>query len=91
MFSDAESQLKSAKILPGYRYHKGGAVILRELLKKESISHSDCDKLVDFVTARKVLKTNIFAYHYNSGNITFQSTVMKRFCEANSALWEGNE
>ena len=89
MFSDAESQLKSAKILPGYRYHKGGAVILRELLKKESISYSDYCELVDFVTAHKVLKKNILAYHYDSGNITFQSTVMKRFCEENSALWEG--
>ena len=83
MFLDAESQLKSAKILPGYRYHKDGAVLLRELLKKESIPyHATSYTLVD-----KLLKKNIVAYH--SGDITFHSTLMKRFCEENSALWEG--
>jgi hypothetical protein len=87
MFSDAQSQLKSAEILPGCRYYKGGAVILRELLKKESIACSDFGKL-DFVTAQKLLETNIVTYHHPSGEITFQSTVMKRFCEENSALWE---
>jgi len=88
MFSDAQSQLKSAEILPGYRYHKGGAVILRELLKKESISYDDYHKLSDFVTRHKLLDTNIVVFHRSSGGITFQSTVMKRFCEENSALWE---
>jgi hypothetical protein len=86
MFFEAQSQLKSAKILPGYRYHKDGAVVLRELLKKESIPYpthynAAFDALVD-----KLLKKDIVAYH--SGYITFHSTVMKRFCEENSALWE---
>jgi hypothetical protein len=82
MFFDAESQLKSAKILPGYRYHKDGAVFLRELLKKESIPGTAASyRLVD-----KLVKKNIVARH--SGDITFHSTVMKRFCEENSALWE---
>jgi hypothetical protein len=87
MFSDAESQLKSAEILPGCRYHKGGAVILRELLKKEPISFMDYDRL-DYVTAQKLLETNITAFHPGSCDVTFQSTAMKRFCEENSALWE---
>jgi hypothetical protein len=87
MFSDAQSQLKSAEILPGCRYHKRGVVMLRELLKKESISSTDYDKL-DFVTGDKLLEANIVAYHHNSGKVTFQSTVMKRFCEENLALWE---
>jgi hypothetical protein len=87
MFSDARSQLESAEILPGCRYHKGGAVILRELLKRESISFLDYDAL-DFITGCKLLKANIVAYHPSSRDITFQSTVMKRFCEENLALWE---
>jgi hypothetical protein len=88
MFSNAEEQLKSAEILPGRRYHKDGAVILRELLKKGSISYSTFYDLVDAYTGDKLLETNIFAFHFNSREITFQSTVMKRFCEENSALWE---
>jgi hypothetical protein len=38
MFSDTKSQLKSAEILPDRHYHKDGAKIVRELLKKGSIS-----------------------------------------------------
>jgi hypothetical protein len=88
MFFDAQSQLKSAKILPGYRYHKDGAVFLRELLKKESISRTDAHyNAASYALVRKLLKKNLVADH--SGYITFHSTVMKRFCEENSALWEG--
>jgi hypothetical protein len=89
MFSNAKEQLKSAEILPEHRYHKDGAKIVRELLKKESISWGTIDGLVGRNTQDKLLETNIFASHFNSGEITFQSTVMKRFCEENSALWEG--
>jgi hypothetical protein len=87
MFFDAQSQIESAEILPGYRYHKDGAVFLRKLLKKGSLSYRDahynaaCYPLVD-----TLLEKNIVAEH--SGDITFHSTVMKRFCEENSALWE---
>ena len=49
MFSFAEEQLESAGILPGLRYHKEGALIIRELLKKESISR---DTLYELVGAR---------------------------------------
>jgi hypothetical protein len=91
MFSDAQSQLKSAEILPGCRYHKAGAVILRELLKRESIPFPDYDRIGDHATARKLLETNVVAFHRVSPHYTFQSTVMKRFCEENSALWEENE
>ena len=89
MFSYAEQQLKSAEILPKCRYHKEGAVILRELLNKGSIPPSTYYDLVDAETGDKLLETNILALPFNSREITFQSTVMKRFCEENSALWEG--
>ena len=88
MFFDAQRQLESAKILPGYRYHRDGAVLLRELLKKESISYTAAHhNAASYALVDKLLKKNIIAYH--SGDITFYSTVMKRFCEENSALWEG--
>jgi hypothetical protein len=88
IFSSVEERLESAEILPELRYHKEGALIIRELLKKESISRDTLYKLVGVSTARKLLETNIFAYHFNSREITFQSTAMKRFCEENSARWE---
>ena len=89
MFSNARRQLESAEILPGRLQHKTGAVILRELLKKGSISYSTYYKLAGADTGDKLLETNIFAFHFSSREITFQSAVMKRFCEENSTLWEG--
>jgi hypothetical protein len=88
MFSYAEEQLESAEILPKRRYHKDGAKIIQELLKKGSISRSTFYGLVGADTGNKLLGTNIFAFHFNPREVTFRSTVMKRFCEKNSAFWE---
>jgi hypothetical protein len=70
-------------------HHKNGAIIAHELLKKGSISDDTYYSLVNVDTGDKLLETNVFAIHVNSREITFQSAVMKRFCEINSALWEG--
>jgi hypothetical protein len=88
MYSDAENQLNSAKVLSGLCYHEEGAKIIRELLKKGSISEDAYYSLVGRVTGEKLLETNVFAFRYNSQEITFQSTVMKRYCEERSADWE---
>jgi hypothetical protein len=88
MFSKAKGQLTSAEILSDSRYHKDGAKIVRELIKEGSISEDAYYSLVGRDTGNKLLETNIFAYHFNSGEITFQSTVMKRYCEENLAVWE---
>jgi len=88
LFSKARGQLTSPEILPGSRYHKDGAKIVRELIKQGSISEDAYYNLVGRDTGNKLLETNIFAHHFNSGEITFQSTVMKRYCEEKSALWE---
>jgi len=88
MFSKAKNQLMSAEILPSRRYHKDGAKIVRELLKKGSISEDAYYTLVGTDTGDKLLEANIFAFHFNSREITFQSTVMKRYCEKKSAFWE---
>jgi hypothetical protein len=63
-------------------------MIVRELLKKGSISRSAFYDLVGRDTGNKLLETNIFAFHFNSKEITFQSTVMRRYCEENLAIWE---
>ena len=88
MFSKAKGQLTSAEVLPGSRYHKDGAKIVRELVKKGSISEDAYYSLVGADTGDKLLDTNIFPFHFNSREITFQSPVMKRYCEEKSAFWE---
>ena len=70
MFSDAKSELQDA----------AGVVIIRELLKKRCISEDSYYGLIDVDTGMKLLETNMFAFHVNSGEISFRSTVMKRFC-----------
>jgi hypothetical protein len=88
MFGTAENELKSAKIFRKYRYHKEGAAIIRELLKKGSISQRTFYDQVGVDTGNKFLETNVFAFHFDSGEITFQSTLMKRYCEKHSTDWE---
>jgi len=46
-------------------------VILREFLKKGSILRSTYYNLVDADTGDKLLETNIFAFYFNSQEITF--------------------
>ena len=87
MLSKTKSQLETAEVYPGYRYHEKGAVIIRELLKKGSISDDTYYGLIGVDTGLKLLETNVFAMHVKSRKLTFQSAVMKRFCEENSALW----
>jgi hypothetical protein len=53
MFSTIRSQLKSAEILPERRYHKDGAKIIRELLKKGSISGMDQEAQLDSLSDGK--------------------------------------
>jgi len=89
MFSGDKKDLASAEILPGHRYHKEGALIMGQLLQKESISEDTFYDLVGPIIARKLLETNIFSHHFSSQEITFQSTVMRRYCEAKRAYWSG--
>ena len=89
MFYDAELQLKTAEVLSGCRYYKDGAGIINELLKKGFISKKTYYDLVGIKIGDKLLETNVFAFHISSGEITFQSTVMKQFCEENATVWQG--
>jgi len=91
MFSDVKSGLEAASLLPGYPYHKDGGVIIRELLKKGCISEDTYRGLIDIVTGKKLLETNVFSSHIKAKEISFQSTLMKQFCEENAAYWEVNE
>jgi hypothetical protein len=90
MFRDAQSQLTLAKILPHDRYHESGAMIIRELVKKGSISYDTYFDLVGREAGNRLLETNVFAHHFDSDQITFQSTLMARFCEQKFAYWKKN-
>jgi hypothetical protein len=88
MFSELKIQLQDAEIYPKYGHYEDGAKIIRELLKEGSISEDTYNSLVGVDTGDKLLEANLFALHFSSRKITFQSTVMKRYCEENSALWK---
>lgn len=88
MFDDAKSELKSADIFPSYPRDKEGAKVIRQLLQKGSMSDVAFSKLVGADVGNRLLESNVFAYHLKSQEITFQSTVMKRFCEENQDLWK---
>ena len=91
MLSMAKKELDSAEFLPAGRYHKEGGVIIRELLKKESIPERTFYDLVGREIGDKLLEKTVFTLHFVSREVTFKSTLMKRCCEENSALWGGNE
>jgi hypothetical protein len=88
MFINIQGQFDGAEISSRRRYHKEGAKIVRELLKKGSISKDTYYSLVGADVGDKLLGTNVFALGFNSQEVTFESTRTKRFCEKNSALWE---
>lgn len=90
MFFYAKDRLRAAEVLPGRRYHEDGAKIIRELSKCGSIREDYYYRLVGVDTGDKLLETDIFAFDFNSRMITFQSPLMRHFCEEHSALWMEN-
>jgi hypothetical protein len=89
LFNNAKGIVGLAEILPEHRYHKEGAAVVRELLQKESISRDRFYHLAGVDTGKMFLeKANVFAFHYDSQEVTFQSALMKRYFEENSADWK---
>ena len=86
MFADAEQQLMSTEMFPGHDYYQDKAVILRELVEDGSISRQRFYGLLGREIAEKFLETHLVTSPFGSREITFQSTVMKRFCEKQKAL-----
>jgi hypothetical protein len=80
MFAGIRTQLKDAEILPKFRHHKQGAAVISELLKKGSISQEEYIDLAGNEIGRKLLESNVFAFHFWTGRVTFQSTAVKRYC-----------
>ena len=81
MIDNALAELDVAGILPGSRYHEQGAAVISALIKKGSMSKSDYTTLAGRKIGDELLEANVFAFHFRSRQVTFQSTLMKRTCE----------
>ena len=87
MFQEASAQLGLAEMDPTGRYHKEGAAIVSKLLQeKGSISKNAYYSLIGREVGVNLLEGNVFAFRFNSGEVTFRSTMVKRFCE--QATWQ---
>jgi hypothetical protein len=89
LFDDAKDELDIAGLYPKDVRNKKGVLAIRELLKRESISRDTYDDLVGLDLGEKLLETNVFSYHIRSDQVSFQSALMRRYCEQISAEWEG--
>jgi hypothetical protein len=89
LLNEAKGQLKAAKMLPGGAFHKQEKAIIGKLLKENDISDDTYWAIAGDEIGEKMLQGNVFSYHFDADNITFQSTLMKRYCELHSTLWEG--
>ncbi|KAI9779927.1 MAG: hypothetical protein M1839_007083 [Geoglossum umbratile] len=90
LFNEAKGQLEAAGVLPGDKFYKQGKAIISKLLKENAIPDYTYRAMVgDNEIREKMLQKNVFSHHFHTDNITFQSTLMKRYCELHSILWEG--
>ena len=80
MLSEASIQFEFAQLDRLSPYHRQGTAIISALLKKGSISKREYYDIVGRNLGAKLLETNVFALHVDS-RVTFQSTLMKRYCE----------
>jgi hypothetical protein len=83
MFVEVRSQIEGAEMDSEHRHHKQGAAVISKLLENGSMSLKEFRALTGLEIGRKLLGTNVFALHFSSTRVTFQSTVVKRYCEEN--------
>ena len=91
MFADARGQLRVAEILSELRYHVQGAAVISALLEKGSISEEEYMALTGRQIGEKLLEANVFAFHFDSSQITFQSTLIRRLCEETASRWKARK
>ncbi|RVD82970.1 uncharacterized protein DFL_007377 [Arthrobotrys flagrans] len=84
-FTWVKKQLESAGLL--YGGHETGGTIIRKLLDEGSISYDDYIRLTGHQNGDALLERNVFAFHYISDRITFQSTIVQQFCKENLAMY----
>ncbi|KAI9782085.1 MAG: hypothetical protein M1839_005431 [Geoglossum umbratile] len=82
LFNETDDRLRVTGMLPGGEFHKQGKAIISKLLKENVISNYTYWTTVgDDKIGEEMLQKNVFSYHFSAGNVTFQSTLMKRYCE----------
>ena len=81
MLADVPGQFRIAGILPEFCYYKQGAAIISELLAKGSVSKKAYYALAGSEIGRILLEADVFSFYYDSSRISFQSALMRRFCE----------
>src|SRR4051794_26504247 len=91
MLAGAFAQLDAAGILPGSQYHEQGAAVIAKLLEKGALSQNEYIALTRRKVGDKLLEANVFAFHFTSQLVTFQSTLVRRVCEETSAWKVRNE
>jgi hypothetical protein len=90
LLNEAKGQLGAAEMLPGGKFYKQGRVIISKLLKENAIpDYTYWAAVEDNEIGEKMLQKNVFSHHFYADNVTFQSTLMKRYCELHRTLWEG--
>jgi hypothetical protein len=86
----ASSELEAAGMLPRDEFYKQGKVIISKLLKENAIPYHAYRAVVgDNKIGEKILQRNVFLHHFYANNVTFQLTLVKRYCELHRTLREG--
>jgi hypothetical protein len=62
--------------------------VISALLEKGSISEREYIKLTGPEVGDKLLGANVFSFHFDTREVTFQSTLMKRVCEETRSEWQ---
>ncbi|KAI9770608.1 MAG: hypothetical protein M1840_003200 [Geoglossum simile] len=89
LLNEAKHQLRIAGMLPRGECYKQGKVVIGNLLKEGTISDDTYWAVVgDNKIGEKMLQKKVFSHHFYADNITFQSTLMKQYCELHSTISE---
>jgi len=90
LLSEVDGQFRVAGMQPRGKFYKQGKTIISKLLKENAISdYTYWAAAEDDEIGEKMLQGNVFSHHFYANNVTFQSTLVKRYCEVHRTLWEG--
>jgi hypothetical protein len=69
-------------MLPNGKFHKESKNVINRLLEEGEISHETYYAMVGNPgIAEEMLQQNVFAYHFLTGTIMFQSAPMEMYCK----------